>query len=56
MVQTLEEQASEPLDLQRYVNLARRRQLHFLIPLFVGWLAVWSASWVLPVRVISRAR
>jgi succinoglycan biosynthesis transport protein ExoP len=53
MVQTLEEQASEPLDLQRYVNLARRRQLHFLIPLFVGWLAVFSASWFLPARYKS---
>ena len=25
----------------------------FLIPLFVGWLAVWGASWILPPRYKS---
>src|ERR1700733_12030874 len=53
MAQTPEEQASEPLDLNRYVNLARRRHLQFLIPLFVGWVVVFSASWFLPVRYKS---
>ena len=53
MAQTLEEQASEPLDLQRYVNLARRRHLQFLIPLFVGWVAVFSASWFMHARYTS---
>jgi polysaccharide chain length determinant protein (PEP-CTERM system associated) len=27
--------------------------MHFLIPMFIGWLAVWGASWVLPARYKS---
>jgi polysaccharide biosynthesis transport protein len=53
MVDELEEQASEGLDIQRYLGVLRRRHLHFLIPLFVGWLLVWGASWVLPRRYQS---
>ncbi len=48
-----EEQNSEPLDLQRYLNVVRRRHLLFLIPLLLGWLVVWGASWVLPARYKS---
>ena len=46
-----EQLPDEPLEQHgpdHYVALIRRRQLVFLIPLFVGWLLVWSASWVLP--------
>lgn len=53
MVDDLEEQSPEGLDLQHYLGAVRRRHLHFLIPLFLGWLAVWAASWVLPPRYIS---
>jgi succinoglycan biosynthesis transport protein ExoP len=53
MAEDLEEQNSEPLDLQRYLGLVRRRHLQFLIPLLLGWVAVWSASWVLPTRYKS---
>jgi polysaccharide biosynthesis transport protein len=53
MAEEPEEQSSEPLDLQRYLGIVRRRHLHFLIPLLLGWLAVWSASWVLPPRYKS---
>src|SRR5215475_9895667 len=52
MVDELEEQ-SEGFDLQQYLGIVRRRHLQFLIPLFVGWLLVWSASWVLPRRYQS---
>src|SRR5215469_14624075 len=52
MADELEEQ-SEGFDLQRYLGIVRRRHLQFLIPLFVGWLLVWSASWVLPRRFQS---
>jgi uncharacterized protein involved in exopolysaccharide biosynthesis len=48
MVDELEEQGSGEFDLQKYIGLARRRYLYFLGPLFLGWLAVWSASWLLP--------
>jgi len=53
MVDDLEEKSSEGLDIQHYLGVVRRRHLHFLIPLFVGWVAVWSASWILPPRYQS---
>lgn len=43
----------EGLDFQRYLGIARRRHLHFLIPLFLGWSLVWIASWVLSPRFQS---
>jgi succinoglycan biosynthesis transport protein ExoP len=53
MVDDLEEQSSEPIDLQHYMGIVRRRHFHFLIPLFVAWVVVWGASWVLPPRYLS---
>ncbi len=53
MADDLEEQSSEGLDVQKYLGIVRRRHLHFLIPLFFGWLVVWAASWVLPPRYKS---
>ena len=48
-----EEQNSAPLDIQRYLDVVRRRYPYFLIPLLFGWLVVWGASWTLPVRYKS---
>jgi len=48
MPENLEQQDSEQLDVRRYFDLVRRRHMYFLIPLLIGWLAVWGASWVLP--------
>jgi protein tyrosine kinase modulator len=53
MVDELEEQSGEGLDVQRYLGMVKRRHFHFLIPLFIGWAAVWAASWVLPSRYES---
>ena len=53
MVDNLEDEKSESLDLERCLGIVRRRHLHFLIPLFVSWLAVWCASWVMPPRYKS---
>ena len=53
MADDLDEQGSEGLDLQHYLQIVRRRHLHFLIPLFLGWAAVWGASWVLHPRYQS---
>jgi polysaccharide biosynthesis transport protein len=53
MVDNLDEKKSEGFDLHRYVEMVRRRHLHFLIPLFLGWAVVWGASWVLPPRYQS---
>lgn len=55
---TQDEYSEEPqeqggFDLQRYRALIGRRYMHFLIPAFVGWLAVWGASWVLPAKYTS---
>jgi succinoglycan biosynthesis transport protein ExoP len=53
MVDELDEKPGEGLNLQQYVDVVRRRHMYFLIPFFLGWLAVWSASWVLPARYKS---
>src|SRR5579864_4393939 len=53
MVDEFEEKPGEGLNLQQYAGVIRRRHLHFLIPFFLGWLVVWSASWVLPSRYRS---
>lgn len=53
MVDELEEQSSEGLDLKHYLGIARRRHLHFLLPLFLCWATVWGASWVLAPRYQS---
>ncbi len=53
MPEIAEEQNSGGFDLQRYLNIAQRRHLQFLIPAFLAWLLVWSASWFLPVRYRS---
>jgi polysaccharide biosynthesis transport protein len=53
MPEVLEEQRSEPLDMQRYLDMAQRRYPCFLLSLFFSWLLVWGASWVLPVRYKS---
>ena len=53
MVDDLDEKESQGLDLERYLGVVRRRHLHFLIPLFLAWTAVWAASWVLPPRYES---
>jgi polysaccharide biosynthesis transport protein len=53
MVDESEEKPGEGINLQQYVDVVRRRHMYFLIPFFVGWLVVWSASWVLPSRYKS---
>jgi polysaccharide biosynthesis transport protein len=53
MSEVLDEHSSEPLDMQRYLDVARRRYPYFLMAVFLGWLAVWGASWILPVSYKS---
>src|SRR5258708_22909374 len=53
MVDDLEEKNPEGLDFHHYVGVVRRRHIHFLIPLFLAWAAVWGISWVLPPRYQS---
>jgi polysaccharide biosynthesis transport protein len=53
MPEAVEEQAEQGLDLQRFVSVARRRHIQFLVPAFLGWLIVWGSSWFLPARYKS---
>jgi len=53
MPEILEEQESERPDIQGFFGVVRRRHVHFLVPLFLGWLVVWGASWVIPPRYKS---
>jgi polysaccharide biosynthesis transport protein len=53
VAETFDEHESQSFDLEHCLGIARRRHLHFLLPMFLGWLAVWGASWVLPARYKS---
>jgi polysaccharide biosynthesis transport protein len=53
MTEDLEETGSAGFDLEHYWGVVRRRHLHFLLPLLVGFLAVWGTSWILPPRYRS---
>src|SRR5271169_5214076 len=45
--------SAEPFDVQRYLDLLRRRHRYLLVSVLVGWLVVWGASWVLPPKYKS---
>ena len=47
MAGVYEAENPEKLDVARYLDIARRRHIHFLIPLLVGWMLVWGSSWLL---------
>jgi polysaccharide biosynthesis transport protein len=53
MAEDLEEKNPGGFDLPHYMGLIRRRHMQFMIPLLLGWLIVWGASWVLPSRYRS---
>ena len=52
-MQDIEEQSSRGFKPDQLLDIARRRHFHFLIPLFLGWLAVWGSSWFLAPRYRS---
>ena len=43
-----DEQPQAQLDLGKYWDLVVRRRWYLLLPFFLGWIAVWGASWFLP--------
>jgi polysaccharide biosynthesis transport protein len=53
MPDLIEDQESQGLNVQRLIEIFRRRHLQFLFPLFFGWLIVWGLSWILPPRYQS---
>lgn len=48
MSEDLEEKPSEGPDWQLYLGWVRRHTWHFLVPFFLGWLVLWTASWFMP--------
>jgi polysaccharide biosynthesis transport protein len=44
----LDDKPKEPIEWHYYRGLIRRHIWHFLIPFFLGWCAVWAASWFMP--------
>jgi polysaccharide chain length determinant protein (PEP-CTERM system associated) len=53
MPEELADQPRKSIDWHYYFRLVRRRAWCFLIPFFAGWLALWTASWVLPAKYRS---
>jgi polysaccharide chain length determinant protein (PEP-CTERM system associated) len=53
MAELQEEQEVAQPDFERYLDILRRRHVHFLIPLFLGWLVVWGISLLLPTQYKS---
>lgn len=53
MPELLEDEAPEKFDFRHYLEIIRRRHMHFLIPLLIGWLLVWGGSWLIPSRYKS---
>lgn len=53
MPEDLEERRQEPFDLSQYLELIRRRHMHFFIAMLLGWLLVVGASWIVPPRYKS---
>ncbi|MGD0568379.1 MAG: hypothetical protein ABSA78_08230 [Candidatus Sulfotelmatobacter sp.] len=53
MTEDLEQNNPGSFDLSHYLGIVRRRHMQFLMPLLLGWLAVWGASWFLPSRYRS---
>jgi len=53
MPELLEEQEELQFDHERYVDLVKRRHVHFLVPVMIGFLLAWGASWLLPSRYKS---
>ncbi len=44
----LESEPQQPLNLHKYWEMVLRRRWYFIVPCFVGWLAVWGFSWLIP--------
>jgi polysaccharide chain length determinant protein (PEP-CTERM system associated) len=53
MPQATTKKEQPPKGLRHWLGVIRRRHLYFLIPMFVGWLLVYAASWIIPPRYKS---
>jgi polysaccharide chain length determinant protein (PEP-CTERM system associated) len=48
MPKSQDENTTEKPDFAEYWALARRRYWHFLVPMFLGWVAIFALSWLMP--------
>jgi polysaccharide chain length determinant protein (PEP-CTERM system associated) len=48
MADDFDEKPAEKPDVKEYWALLRRRYWHLIVPLFLGWSAVFALSWLLP--------
>ena len=48
MADEYNEPAQTPLDLKKYRDLMVRRRWYVVVPLFVVWGLIWTASWMMP--------
>ena len=53
MPQPVAQGSQDSRGVQHWLGIVRRRHLYFLVTVFLGWLAVWGASWILPARYTS---
>ena len=53
MPPSVQQQPAEAVDFKNLLEILGRHRLLLVGPLFVAWLAVWSASWILPPRYKS---
>ncbi len=53
MPEEIEENATQPFEIGRYLDIIRRRHILFLTLLLAGWALVWGSSWVLPAKYKS---
>jgi polysaccharide chain length determinant protein (PEP-CTERM system associated) len=53
MAEVYQAEETGKLDFGRYLDVARRRHMYFLIPLLLGWMVVCGISWVLSPRYKS---
>ena len=53
MPEELEEGSTQSFDIDRYLDIVRRRHLIFLSLLLIGWALVWGSSWLLPAKYKS---
>lgn len=53
MAEVYEAEGKQKIDFERYLDVAQRRHMHFLVPLLLGWMLVWGISWMLSPRYKS---
>ncbi len=48
MPEDFEENSSQELNWQKHLGVLRRHIVLFLVSVFIGWVLIWGAGWVIP--------